>query len=101
MNWPSAEYVGIESSPLLVSCFASAPVWIQMFPALAYTMEPGNTVFGTVTITFDGAADGGGPPAVPSPPVPPSPVAAVGRNGIWPLNRFRVNSAMTTRATIP
>ena len=51
---PSGDQLGIESSPLFVSWCVSLPVWIQMLPVLAYTIEPGKAATSGTMTTFDG-----------------------------------------------
>ena len=59
---PSGDHDGIESPPLEVSCVAASSVWIQMLPALAYTIEPSNAASSGTTTTFDGAGVRAGVP---------------------------------------
>ncbi len=70
-------------------------VWIQMFPALAYVIEPGNVDLGTGMTTSGGA----GVACAPLPSPLPLPGVCDRTSGTWPLNRLIETRATTIRTT--
>src|SRR5262245_51478118 len=90
----------MESLPVFVSCLASLPVWTQMLPAFAYTIEPLKvTISGGTTITFEGAGVTSGPPIAPLPLLPLLPLA-LPMNGTCPWSRLSVPKATMSNPTI-